>query len=347
MRKTIAAPGNPEVSHDVFSRMKLLSHRLANHFPMMGAKELDALTNDIRRNGLRQPIVKYQGKVLDGRHRVLACQKAGRALRFETYRGSDPLGYVMSANLQRRHLKALQKAILACDLIPGLKAEAKARQRQGRKKVSDPGKTCEKAAKLVGSNSQYVRIVESMFAKAPDLAPYIRDGTLDKIADIRTLMKRSEKDRSEILKRKSANPSLKVRLLAQAIDKACKLNGATDLATVKGKFSVIYADPPWQEPCASETRGLTYPQMTLEELKALPVAAKSADDAVLLLWTTGPRLPDALDLMKAWGFKYISNAVWVKDKIGLGRWFRSQHEQLLIGVRGNFPCPQFGASLVP
>ena len=145
---------------------------------MMGAKELDALTNDIRRNGLRQPITTYEGRILDGRNRYAACQKAGRALRFETYRGSDPLGYVMSANLQRRHLKALQKAILACDLIPGLKAEAKARQRQGRKKVSDPGKTCEKAAKLVGSNSQYVRIVESMFAKAPDLAPYIRDGTL-------------------------------------------------------------------------------------------------------------------------------------------------------------------------
>ena len=156
-------------------------------------------------------------------------------------------------------------------------------------------------------------------------------------------MKRSEKDRSEILKCKSANPSLKVRLLAQAIEKARILNGATDLATVKGKFSVIYADPPYQEPCGSESRGLQYPQMTLDQLKAMPVAAKSAEDSVLLLWTTGPGLPDALDLMKSWGFRYVSNAVWVKDKIGLGRWLRSQHEQLLIGVRGKFPCPQSAA----
>ena len=308
-------------------------------------RSLTPWRHDIARNGLRQPIVKYQGKVLDGRHRVLACQKAGRALRFETYRGSDPLGYVISANLQRRHLKALQKAVLAYDLIPGLKAEAKARQRQGRKKVSDPGKTCEKAAKLVRKrNSQYVRIVESMFAKAPDLAPDIRDGTLDKVADISALMKCSERDRAEILKRKRANSSLKVRLLAQAIEKARILNGATDLATVKGKFSVIYAAPPWQEPCASESRGLRYPQMTLDELKALSVAAKSADDAILFLWTTGPRLPDAIEIMKSWGFKFVNSIVWCKSKIGTGRWVRTQHEQLLIAIRGAFQCPPFGAA---
>ena len=326
--------------------MKLQAHRLANHFPMMDAAELDALADDIRKNGLRQPIVKWQGRVLDGRNRLAACQKAGVKPRFETFKGKDPLGFVLSQNLERRHLTPCQRAMLGADLQPQFEAEAKERQRRGKEKLPDPknaGQARDHVGKRFRVSGRYIQQAKKILAADPEVAKRVRNGAL-KIIEANALLKLPAKDRAAILKRADADPRIKVRLLAQAITKARKLNGATDLATVNGKFSVIYADPPWQEPCASESRGLQYPQMTLDELRALPVAAKSADDAVLFLWTTGPRLPDAVELMKTWGFQFVNSIVWCKPKIGTGRWVRTQHEQLLIGRKGNFPCPRFGAA---
>jgi N6-adenosine-specific RNA methylase IME4 len=54
---------------------------------------------------------------------------------------------------------------------------------------------------------------------------------------------------------------------------------------------------------------------------------------VLFLWGTVPMTPQALEVMAAWGFKYVSNVVWVKDKAGTGYWYRNQHETLFVGTR--------------
>ena len=73
-----------------------------------------------------------------------------------------------------------------------------------------------------------------------------------------------------------------------------------------GKYNVIYADPPWRY----AQKGLQgaaerhYPTMGIEELCALPVAELAAPDSVLFLWATFPQLPEALRLIKAWGFQY-------------------------------------------
>ena len=57
----------------------------------------------------------------------------------------------------------------------------------------------------------------------------------------------------------------------------------------------------------------------------------AGDDAFLFLWVTANYLPDGLEVMRAWGFVYRTNIVWVKDKIGLGYYVRHQHELCLIG----------------
>lgn len=69
-----------------------------------------ALVADIKEHGLRQPIVTYQGQVLDGWHRYLACQKAKVAIKEIEYRGKDPAAFVKSSNWHRRHLNASQRA---------------------------------------------------------------------------------------------------------------------------------------------------------------------------------------------------------------------------------------------
>jgi N6-adenosine-specific RNA methylase IME4 len=60
---------------------------------------------------------------------------------------------------------------------------------------------------------------------------------------------------------------------------------------------------------------------------------------VLFLWTTSPHLHEAFEVLGAWGFEYVSNVAWLKDKIGLGYWVRNQHELLLIARRGDMPTP--------
>jgi N6-adenosine-specific RNA methylase IME4 len=88
--------------------------------------------------------------------------------------------------------------------------------------------------------------------------------------------------------------------------------------------------------------------MSLDEIKALDVASIAAKDSVLFLWATQPALDRALDVMKAWGFTYKSGVVWEKTnaegspRLGTGYWFRNQHEQLLVGMRGGVPAPAPG-----
>ena len=114
----------------------------------------------------------------------------------------------------------------------------------------------------------------------------------------------------------------------------------------QGSFGVIYADPPWRfEPYSRDT-GMDraadnhYPTMDVEAIAAMDVPA--ADDCVLFLWATAPMLPQALDVMSAWGFAYKSQIIWAKDRIGTGYWARNKHEILLIGTRGNIPAPAPG-----
>jgi N6-adenosine-specific RNA methylase IME4 len=127
--------------------------------------------------------------------------------------------------------------------------------------------------------------------------------------------------------------------LAAATEKASKALG-TKL------YSVISADPPWRFEPRSRDTGMDrsadnhFPTMTVERICEMKVPA--ADDAVLFLWATVPMLPEALDVMKAWGFTYRSHCVWKKDRVGMGFWFRNIHELLLVGTRGAIPAPAPG-----
>jgi N6-adenosine-specific RNA methylase IME4 len=116
------------------------------------------------------------------------------------------------------------------------------------------------------------------------------------------------------------------------------------------KFGTILADPPWQfqnktGKVAPEHRRLSrYSTLTLADIKALPVAEISADIAHLYLWCPNALLPEGLEVLRAWGFRYKSNLVWHKvrkdggsDGRGVGFYFRNVTELILFGVRGKGP----------
>lgn len=131
------------------------------------------------------------------------------------------------------------------------------------------------------------------------------------------------------------------------------------LPTTAGGFSTILADPPWRfsnrtGKVAPEHKRLgRYSTMSLDEIKALPVSSVCATNAHLYLWVPNALLIEGLEVMEAWGFRYVTNIIWAKrrrdggpDGRGVGFYFRNVTEILLFGVRGHMRTLAPGRSQV-
>lgn len=103
------------------------------------------------------------------------------------------------------------------------------------------------------------------------------------------------------------------------------------------EYGTVYADPPWMLQMGGGMRQLKYDTMTTMEIKQ--VGRYLMNPGVLdkyahcWLWTTNPHLPEALEVLKAWGFEYKTMLTWDKQRLGLGWWLRSRTEHVLWGVR--------------
>lgn len=114
------------------------------------------------------------------------------------------------------------------------------------------------------------------------------------------------------------------------------------------KFDVIYADPPWKffdgfrsAPDLSFQKNEKYDVLETEEIKKIPVNKLSKSDCVLFLWTTDAHLPDALSVIKSWGFKYKTIAfIWNKKTVNnkqvcfMGKWTMKGSEICLLATKG-------------
>ena len=121
-----------------------------------------------------------------------------------------------------------------------------------------------------------------------------------------------------------------------------------NLSEMKNKYQVIYGDPPWQYRSKMPTtarrptgmgKSLTpdyyYETMSLDDIKNLPIREITDADSVCFLWTTNPMLREGLEVLEAWGFKYITTITWHKTNgKGPGYWFRGMTEHLLFGKKG-------------
>ena len=311
-------------------------------FPLLDGDGLAALVADIRRHGLHEAVMVDGDELLDGRNRLRACDLAGVAPHFAQWRrnGASKTDFIVSLNLRRRHLDSGQLAMLGHDLRPIFDAEAKERQRAAaeetnRRKAGPPRtlveivpqasvpapKSRDLAGAAVGVSGRYVDDAGKVAAASPALAAEVRAGTLS-LPRAKARIRREE--RQGAVKAASREP--------------------TPLTGALGRFPVIYADPPWTYDAGSTDplRRIDnhYPTMALDDIRALPVADIATDDAALFLWTTNPKLEEALSVLDAWGFAYRTNLVWVKDRIGMGYFARARHELLLVGVRGDLPTPE-------
>jgi ParB-like chromosome segregation protein Spo0J len=145
---------------------------LSDLFPLLDEGALDDLAEDIREHGLREPIVMHEGKILDGRNRYLACQRAKVKPEYREFLGSDPLSYVISVNLHRRHLDERQRAMVAAKI-----AKLQQGQRQRGQLASLP--TQAQAARLLNVSRRSVKRAAKVQAHGtPELVDAVKQGKI-------------------------------------------------------------------------------------------------------------------------------------------------------------------------
>jgi len=174
-------------------------HEAANLFPMMDSESFDSLKKDISANGLIEPIWLHSGKIIDGRNRFNACQETGIPARFREWDGKGSLvQFVVSLNINRRHLTPSQKAAVAVEMLPMLEAEAKERQLLGLKQGTTPvvpvlgerdkqPRSVEVAAKAIGVSHGNISEMKRISNAAPERVEEIKQGKTTVTAVIKEL----------------------------------------------------------------------------------------------------------------------------------------------------------------
>jgi N6-adenosine-specific RNA methylase IME4 len=289
--------------------------------PPLDGNTRTALGEDIRKRGIVEPLeITAEGIVLNGRERLAAAAHLKLAeLPVRIVAPADEVEHIILAALQRRHLSASQRAVLALELDRYRELKESARERQLQNLNKEPegevlpprGKTRDHVARWAGVSARTVQDAATVQQHDPDLFARIKAGEL--AAD------------------------LAARKVRRALRDA-QLGDTPSLPN--GPFELIYADPPWQlgNPDGVNAPENHYPTMPLREIKDL--RPNASDNAVLFLWAVNCLLPEALQVIEAWGFTYKTNLVWVKPGIGLGYWTRNRHELLLFATRGQIDLPE-------
>jgi N6-adenosine-specific RNA methylase IME4 len=335
---------------------ELLFHPLANLFPLMEGAGLDELTTDIRSNGQREEIVTLNGTILDGRNRYRACLAVGISPQFREFGrlsgdGDNPLAFIISKNLSRRHLNESQRAMVAARLTT---------MRQGERTDLQPSATLPKvsqsqAAELVSVSARLLRSAKAVQdSGAPALVRAIDQGRLS-VSQGAVAARFDPQQQEEIAAAAEAGRQNVARAIIKRSARDAR-ESALGAAQVAGnlnlpaeRYGVIVADPEWRFEPWSRSTGMDraadnhYPTSAVEAIIARDVTSIAADDCVLFLWATAPMLPQALGVMAAWRFDYKTHVIWHKlrsgSACGTGYWATGEHELLLIGTRGQIPAP--------
>ena len=189
------------------------THPAAELFPMMTADEHGALVEDMRVNGLREPVIMFGPLLLDGRNRWKACIEAGVEVRVRDWTGPDPVSYVRSLNLHRRHLTSSQRAALAVRVEP-VYAEAAAAKRSGkgsersvgfRPNVKDDSKRAlAQAAKSTGASLDSAKQMKQVAQAAPEVVELVQRGQVTTVADAKRVAALPVAQRAEVIEMVSA-----------------------------------------------------------------------------------------------------------------------------------------------
>lgn len=196
-------------------------HKIANLWPLMSDAELDELAQDIKEHGLLNPIWLYEGEILDGRNRELACLRARIKPEYKTYTGDSPTAFAWSQNEKRRHMLPSQRAAMGAELMPQLREEARKRMVAGKRTDPEPdeaegGQARDQAAKIVGAGKNSIDLADRVKREAPAVFEKMKAGKIS-LQDARRAVAAIPKDPwSDSEKKRKALVSAGKTVLANA-----------------------------------------------------------------------------------------------------------------------------------
>ncbi len=318
--RSTQTPRNPSAD-----QTRLLNLVLAK-VPDVDAESTQALRLSLQRYGQLAPLIRRRGVLVDGRRRLPLLKSlklepwivdvgddAGPAL---DPNAPDLLGRSFAElNGCRRELPLAVRAAIA---------DALATCRMGDNQHTAPNAMSrEEAAKTVGVSAD----------------------TIDRFRRVKAVPRVCERVLTGKLSLPQAVREIEATQLAKKAKKLINTRrdlrvDIADVARRGQRFSVVYADPAWDYGQTKAATSLAaphihYPVMSTDAIKALPVSAIAAKDAVLWLWVPNCLLLDGLEVVKAWGFEYVTTSVWVKpySPPTLGS-VRPRHETLIVAKRG-------------
>ncbi|WP_439392369.1 MT-A70 family methyltransferase [Bradyrhizobium sp. PMVTL-01] len=354
-------------------------HELAKLFIPIEGDEFEHLVEDIREHGIRDPITLHEGQVLDGcnRYRALVeIAKTGEVLgpgwghransaldaedlvpphvwftRYNAAFEGDPLKWVISKNLMRRHLDESQRSMVAADI-------GKLSHGGARGKCSIEPLSAAQRARLLSIARISVRRADQVKEHgAPELADAVRRRKVAvSTAEVLTQLPQDEQaeivakgEREILAKAKEINAEIRSRRRQEVRQMHEELSRNSAPLPQDRKYPVIYADPATEFKSGFGNRSIEnhYPTESIDFWCTLPVGDLALDHCLLFCWTTVPQLAETIaKLLPAWGFEYKSCLCWDKTspdhprEAGTGYWVRNQHELLLVATRGSPSLPE-------
>jgi len=301
--------------------MKIKIDTIKDNLPKrdIGTWELNDLQEDIKENGLINPItLNHKRELLAGRRRLTCLKNIGKKFLengdYKIIKTRDELhdfDIFLNENLKRKDLSQLEEGRMLLDRKRIYeKMYPETRQGGDRSKLhivrvekrftEDTAKKINKSERVIQERIQAAEIVE----KKPELAKLVKSKKIIKALNIEN----QKKDIEELKPEKE----------------------------LKGVYDIIVVDPPWNygreyDPETSRVAS-PYPEMKQSEL--LDLKLPFDDKGILFLWTTHQFIWDAKELLEKWGYEYKAILVWNKEKMGMGSWFRMQCEFCLLGIKG-------------
>jgi N6-adenosine-specific RNA methylase IME4 len=304
--------------------------------PPLSKEEFSQLEANCLNEGIRDPIIIWDGYIIDGHNRYEIAISNGLpyATMCKEFESEDDVKEWMILNqFGRRNLSNYQRSVLALELESVFSERAKQKQINSggaviQKSEEPPIVTIKEVAKVANVSHDTIARVKVIEAKADDQTKAKLSTGEVSINQVYQDIKKVEK--KELRDKKIEDVKIKIQ--------------EENLLQVDKKYHVISIDPPW----AYEERGgftsndydsqsnrgaVDYPTMSLSEIGKIQLPA--ADDCVLFLWTTHAFLRDSFSLLDAWDFDYKATIVWDKVKMGLGRTIRMQIEFCIIATKGS------------
>jgi N6-adenosine-specific RNA methylase IME4 len=305
--------------------------------PPLTSEEFKQLERNILEEGIRDPLVRWNGILVDGHNRYRIAQE--HDINYVTVEKefadmNAVKEWMINNQFGRRNLNNYQRSVLALQLEDVFKAKAK--ENLGKNQYSSPQKSAE--TKPIETRQEIAKVAN------------VSHDTISKV-------KKIEATASPEIKAKVSTGQISINEAYKEIKKEEKIDErkkdierqlfdieSGNLPELLGKYEVIAIDPPWAyeekgglsltDYNPETTRGATpYPTMKVSEIKEINLPL--TDNAVLFLWTTHAFLKDAFEILEHWELKYKATLVWDKERMGMGRTIRLQCEFCLIAFKGN------------